>query len=423
MNQRGKGLKILIWIEVIVLVIAVVFGVLKKNFGDPLAMLSDARKGDQSQENILYLSEEGEEEEPIKNENTFGDQNPRTKYSDEVEAKISEMTLEEKVAQMFLVSPETLTGQDAVTLSGSATQSAINTYPVGGIVYSSVNLMGSEQFAQMLSGVQGYSNERIGLNLFTVVSEPGGDDGSSIAGVCNFEVQKGAASLGEQGDSNASQQAASAIGNYLALENVNMNLAPLADVSSTEDTSAETFGTDPDLVGEHVGAQIRGYLETGVTSVLGKFPGTHDVTVNEGALPVCNRTLEEMQVSDFVSFQYGIDAGAKAVMLANVTSRSLTGNAALPCSMSAQVVTTLRDDMGFSGIIISDQLNDPVITAAYPDGSAAVEAVKAGVDMLYYTEDFITAYDAVLEAVNNGTISEESIDDSVGKILTLKFGI
>lgn len=108
-------------------------------------------------------------------ENWFGESEKRKVFSDAVEKKIASMTTEQKVAQLFLVSPEILTGVSPVTVSGNGTKTALEKYPVGGIVYSSINFTGVEQGNNLISGVQRYSDAIIGLPLFILIQEEASD--------------------------------------------------------------------------------------------------------------------------------------------------------------------------------------------------------------------------------------------------------
>ncbi|MGN1158260.1 MAG: glycoside hydrolase family 3 N-terminal domain-containing protein [Agathobacter sp.] len=409
MNKKELGIKLLIIAEVIVLLVVLVLGGLKLTvFKDKVPNPTGTQTSGELKQNNISTSENGA------NDNAIASAGPRMTFSDAVEAKLAEMTLEEKVAQVFLVSTEELTGQAGVTMAGEGTKSALNTYPVGGIVYESSNMVLPDQMAALTANAQTYSQERIGLELFTAVAEEGGQS-SPVATVRNQGMPEGAGAISDSAEATAS---ASEIGNYLQEYGFNMNLAPVADVAEESDDS--TFGTDPDVVGELVGAQVVAYQQAGITAVLKYFPGTSAVTESETGLPVCSRSLEQLQVKDFIAYQAGIDAGAQAIMLGHVACVGITGSQSLSCSLSSGTVKILREDLGYEGIIISDRLDNETVIAAFPDGSAAVEALKAGVDMLYHPGNLEVSYQAVLDAVNSGKITQDRLDEAVGRILSVK---
>ena len=406
MNKRRNGSRLLIAAEAIVLIVVLVMCGLR------LTVLKDDSS---SGSNAIVNEASTGGAEDTNNENAIGFAEPRETFSDEVEAKIAEMTLEEMAAQVFLVTPEALTGQDLVTVAGEGTRSAINTYPVGGFIYDDENFMLPEQTKLLLANAQQYSQERIGLDLFTAVVEVGGEDNSPVAAVGNMTTPS---AQGDLADSSEAAEQATTIGSYLSEYGFNMNLGPIADVAA--EANENTFGTDPDRVAEMARAQVDAYEEQGVCAVLRYFPGASAVETSEDALPVCTRSLEQMQVQDFIAYQAGIDAGVEAIMLGNVTCVSVTGSHSLPCSLSEGAVDILRDDMGFTGIIITAPLANEHVEDAFPDGRSAVQALKAGVDMICYPADFQVSYNAVIDAVNNGTLRQDRLEEAVGRILTVK---
>ena len=166
---------------------------------------------------------------------------------------------------------------------------------------------------------------------------------------------------------------------------------------------------------------VNGIEEADVSSCLKHFPGlgstsadTHDGRVE------LDKTLDDLRASDFVPFQQGIEAGADFVMVSHVTAPALDEDS-VPSSLSGKVITDiLRGELGFEGVVITDALDMDSITEYYTPGEAAVMAVEAGADMLLMPEDFEEAYQAVLDAVQEGRISEERIDESLERIYRVK---
>lgn len=337
-----------------------------------------------------------------------------------VEAYISEMPIEDKVAGMFIITPEALTGVRTATQAGEGTQEALEQYAVGGLIYFSHNIQDREQFSTMLSNTVPKSR----YPIFLAVDEEGGKDVSRVAN-SSIEVTKvdDMAVIGESGDANQAYEAGNVIGSYLKELGINVDFAPVADLASSENSilGARSFGSDAETVGNMVSSMVEGIEANGVSACLKHFPGIGDTTedTHDGRVEI-TKTLEEMRATDFISFQAGIDAGADFTMVSHVTASAVDASG-VPSSLSEVVITELlRDELGFEGIVITDALDMGAISEYYTSAEAAVMAIEAGADMLLMPEDFDEAYSAVLEAVQNGTISEDRIDESLRRIYRVK---
>lgn len=335
------------------------------------------------------------------------------------------MTTEEKVAQLFMITPESLTGVDGVTLAGDASKEAYDAYPVGGLIYFNQNLISPEQTKEMLSNMQTYSRERTGLPLLISVDEEGGSV-TRIGGNSNFDVEKieNMSEVGASGDFDRAYEIGTILGGYLSELGFNMDFAPDADVLSNPDNQVvreRSFGSDPELVSAMVSQELRGLKEKGVYGVLKHFPG-HGATqgdTHEG-YAYTDKSLEELTGNELIPFQRGIDSGASFVMVGHISVPTVLGDNT-PSSLSSVMVTdVLRNQLGFNGVIITDALDMGAVAQAYSSQDAAVTALLAGVDMLLMPENFQEAYQGVLDAVNNGTITQERLDASVTRILKVK---
>lgn len=336
-----------------------------------------------------------------------------------VEDILADMTLEDKVAGLFVVTPEALTGVTTATQAGDGTQEALEKYAVGGLIYFDQNIIDKEQITQMLSNTIAKSK----YPVFLAVDEEGGSV-SRVAksGIEVVEVGD-MAEIGASGDGVQAYEAGVSIGSYLKELGFNLDFAPVADIAGSEDSAigARSFGSDAQLVGEMVANAVGGIEGTGVSSCLKHFPGLGDMTedTHDGRVET-TKTLDEMRTSDFVPFKAGIDAGADFVMVSHVTMAAAEGDN-VPSSLSKTVMTDiLRNELGFQGVIITDALNMGAITEYYTSEEAAVMAVEAGADMLLMPEDFEAAYGALLAAVQDGTISEERINESLERIYRIK---
>lgn len=347
----------------------------------------------------------------------------RVTFSAAVEAKLASMSIEQKVAQLFIVSPEALNEHryEKVTVFGNSSKEAFDKYPVGGLVYGALNFQNIDQTKALLKGAKDYSLQQYGITLFTAIEEEGGANNSPLATALLIDRVSSASELGNQGLV-AVQQAAGSRVNYVKSAEFNLLLSTIADVSSALDTaySLRTFGTDVNIVADMVAADIQAIENAGVGATLKYFPGKADATADATGILSSSQTLEELCNRSLISYQAGIDAGASYVMIGNVIVPSITDDENVPCCLSGRTVGLLRESMGFDGVLITDNFSEEGFVSVYGGSNACVEAIKAGIDMIYMPADFVEAYNAVLGAVNNGNISEDRLNNAVGRILTAK---
>lgn len=344
----------------------------------------------------------------------------------QAESMASLMTLEEKTAQLFFLTPEALTGVEAVTAAGPSTESAYQEYPVGGIVYFEQNIYSEAQFKEMVSSMKTISQTRSGVPAFLAVDEEGGTV-ARLANHENLQVENVGSMLdiGNSGDTGKAYDAGKAIGTYLKEFGLNLDFAPVADVLDSADNTVignRSFGTDPKAAADMVAETVKGLASSGISSTLKHFPG-HGSTAEDTHTSYAynNKTLEELEQSDFLPFKAGIQAGADLVMVGHLAAPNAAGED-IPAIFSKTLVTDiLRSQMGFQGIIITDALNMDAVSANYTADEAAVRAIQAGVDMLLMPSDFQTAFQGVLQAVSEGELTEERITESVVRILTQKY--
>lgn len=335
-----------------------------------------------------------------------------------VEESIAGMTLEDKVAGLFFITPEALTGMDTVTQAGDTTRDKLGEQPVGGLIYSSKNILDEAQLKEMLQNTKSYSKSAI----FLGVEEEGG----SISPVAESGLAENVgkmADIGASADASAAQNAGDTIGSYLAGYGFNVNFAPVADVMAEGNTliGDRAFGTDQGQVSSMVSAFVEGSQAAGVSTCLKYFPGLGDVTGNasEGMI-TSDKAIESFMERDFPAYQSGISAGADFVMVSHLSLPNVTGDNT-PSSLSGKMVTEiLRQQLGFTGIIITDAMNVAAITEYYTADEAAVKALQAGADMIFMPEDYTTAYTGVLEAVQSGSLTEEQINESLRRIFRVK---
>lgn len=344
----------------------------------------------------------------------------------ELRSKLASMTLEEKVAQLFIVYPESLVpGVSNVTMAGDATRDAITKTPVGGIIYMNENIRNPEQVKTMIENSQKYSMDRIGLPLFICVDEEGGQI-ARIANNSSFGVSNvGSMSyIGAKGDTDIAFVAGANMGAYLSELGFNLDFAPVADVKAAGFNSMfseRSFSEDPEVVSSMANALSKGLESKGILSVYKHFPG-HGSTTGDPhkGYAFTNKTMDELKSVDIIPFEKGIEEGVPIIMVGHISMPNIISDGT-PASVSKEIVTgVLREEMNYNGVVITDAMNMGAIKDRYEADEAALLAINAGVDIVLMSKDFYRAYDGILQAVENGTLTEERIDESVTRILRLK---
>lgn len=344
---------------------------------------------------------------------------------EKVQEKLASMSLEEKVAQLFLITPEALTGAGTVTQAGEATKAALEQYPVGGLIYFQGNIVSEQQVTDMIAKQQQFSQERIGLPLLISVDEEGGQV-TRVASCANIDVPKfeDTAQIGASGDSSRAHASGQAIGSYLSRMGFNLDFAPVADTLTNPDNTVvkrRSYGSDPQTVAEMAAQNLKGLESQGVYGCIKHFPG-HGATLGDthNGYAYTDKSWEELKASDIIPFQRCIAEGISFVMVGHISLPQAIGdNVPASCSQTA-IQGYLRGELGYQGIVLTDALNMGAIVDQYSSAQAVVKAFQAGSDMLLMPADFRSAYQGVLDAVNQGTISQERLNESVTRILKVK---
>ncbi len=337
-------------------------------------------------------------------------------YGARVEELLAEMTLWEKVCQMFVITPESLTGSGTVTQAGEQTRQALADYPVGGLVYFADNLQSSEQVRSMISNTQSYSE----LGLLIAVDEEGGvvNRLMNTLGTTHFDSMYFYKDDGAQ----TAHDNAQTIGSDIASYGFNTDFAPVADVWSNPNNTVigyRAYSDDFEQAAELVAAAVEGFHDAGTICTLKHFPGHGDTAEDSHySSAYVDKTKAELEQEEWLSFQAGIDAGADMVMVGHLIVPALDD---VPATISQVMITDiLRGELGFDGVVITDSLEMSGISSTYSSGELAVRAIEAGVDLLLEPVSFRAAVNGVMDAVENGRLSEERIEESVRRILTLK---
>lgn len=334
-----------------------------------------------------------------------------------VDERIGAMTLEQKVAQLFIVTPEALVeGVSQVTQAGDMTREGVTAHPVGGIVYFAQNLLDPEQTTTMLANVKQFYADAGNVAPFIAVDEEGG----TVVRVADNEA------FGAQdvGDTEAAKRAAEQIADYLMPLGFNLDFAPVADVVDplrSDTMGLRSLSSDAAVAADMVRAEVEGFRDKKMLCCAKHFPGIGAAAgdSHEGAITI-EATNEELETVDLVPFRAAIEAGVPMIMVGHVSLPSIVGDGTPAPLSSAVVQGMLRDSLGYTGIIVTDSLSMGAITNYYTPAEAAVAALKAGCDIPLMPERLDEAYQGVLSAVQVGELTEERLDESLTRILTAK---
>ena len=359
------------------------------------------------------------------------DDTPTVPPTDEVEALLQKMTLREKVGQLFYVRLESLdpsiewtTYDDLARMNIlKVTENMKRTnenYPVGGIILYAWNIDNETQLASIITDIRTLNGSPL-----LCIDEEGGRV-ARIANNPNFNVKKyeSMAAIGATGDPQNAYECGNTIGTYLKRYGFDIDFAPVADVNTNPENviiGARAFSDDPAVAAPMVTNYLQGLKDAGITGCIKHFPGHGDTKADTHfGYASTQKTWEEMMNCEMVTFRAGIQWGCQLIMTAHIGAPNVTGSD-VPSTMSPIILQDkLRGELGYQNIIITDGMEMGAITQQYTSAEAAVGSIKAGVDIVLGPRYFIEAFDAVMAAVNNGTISEERINQSVRRILKLK---
>lgn len=347
-----------------------------------------------------------------------------------IDLLLSRMTLREKVGQLFIVRPDALdpdqstaqildSSAEGVTVLTDEIRQMLEQYPVGGIALFGKNITSPEQITALNEAFQESST----IALFLCVDEEGGTV-SRLANHTGFDLPKykNAATVGQTGDASQAYAMGSTIGSYLAEYGFNLDFAPVADVNTNPDNPIignRAFSSQPQTAAQMAGAMADGLNTQGVLAVFKHFPGHGDTAEDSHlSLAVSYKTAAEMLECEWLPFLEA-DNG-DLIMVGHIAVPEITGDDT-PATLSYTLVTEiLKGDLGFQGLVITDALEMGGITQQYSSGEAAVAALLAGCDILLMPEDLAEAFEAVVSAVEDGTLSNQWLDSTVRRILECK---
>ncbi len=336
-----------------------------------------------------------------------------TPIDDTVDWYLSRMSLDEKLGQMFMV--ETFSQG-----YGGEIAYMVEQQHAGAVIIYQKNMVSPQQLKGMIAGVQAHA----GIPLFIAMDEEGGN--VDRLGYLHFDPPLPSARwLGSTGNPQNAYDAGSRAAAELKALGINVDLAPVADVRSIPNPviGPRIYGTDPGTVDAYAGAFLDGVQQNGVIGTLKHWPGIGSIALDpHKTLPRDTRSLSQLENSDFAAFRGLFDKQPGMIMVTHVLVDAI--DPSMPSSLSPKVVQgTLRGELGYQGVVVTDNLYMEGISARYSLGEAAVLAVLAGDDLMegpWDPSSMRGVLGALTNAVQSGRISMDRIDQSVRRILTLK---
>ncbi len=387
--------------------------------------MASAEISSEEQEEIIASEEESAGTEPASEE--FVETAVLSDQS-RVEDLIKGQSLEKKISQLFICTPEALTGGENVLEAGETARRRFEEFPVSGIIYMGKNLKNPSQTKKMLSDMQSYSQSCLGLPLIQCVDEEGGTV-SRIASNASYGVKDvgNMSDVGKSGDQTKAYESGKYIGSYLSELGFNLDFAPVADiltVSNNKLMEKRSFGSDKNLVSQMAVSLSKGLESEGVLSCAKHFPG-HGNTVEDShkGFAVSNKSMAELEETELQPFRAEMDSGISMIMVGHISLPEVTGDKT-PSSLSPKIVEgILRKRMGYNGVVTTDAMNMGAVVNHYSNGEAAVLAIEAGCDIILAPDDLNLSRNALLQAVKSGRISEDRIDESLKRIYRLKLSL
>lgn len=365
------------------------------------------------------------------NKNTSEGDSSKENEEVTLEQYIADMSLEDKVAQLFIIRPDTLdtdlTSEEISDSDGEGVKeindkmiTSLEKYHVGGLIMFGKNIASPDQITDFIFNLQKSSK----IPMFIGVDEEGGSV-ARIANTNGFNVKKydSMESIGKTKDTENAYEVGDTIGIYLNEYGFNLDFAPDSDVNTNPNNIVigdRSFGSDPDLVSKMVSSEIDGLHNENIMSCIKHFPGHGDVTgdTHKGYVST-EKTWKQLEKEEIVPFADNIQS-TDMIMVAHINAPNVTSDG-LPSSLSKEMVQgKLRDELGYDGVAITDSTEMGAITQDYSSSESAIKAIEAGEDIVLMPSDFEEAYNGVLNAVKDNTISEKRIDESVMRILKLK---
>ena len=380
----------------------VFFGYVMLSGNNPLAFLFDLNAGGQSAQNVQMQERD--------RETTLSDVEVQTR----AEQILAQMTLEEKVSALFILPFDTLSGELNAQKATKVTKRGLESYSVSGVIFNSGNVQSKKQLMSMLSDTRKYAKYPI-LMFF---EENGGAQNAVAVAMEETSSVAAPGVIAQNNNPTQAFEAGKTIGAYLYAAGFDVNLSPIANISSGDESYI--YSADPQTAFNMSTSMLNGLKEAGMFTCTGRFPVlTGEDPGGMQGISSVNTSLNDLRSSFFLPFGGCISAGTDMIMMSSIQlPRALS--ASTPATLSDKLVTDiLRGELGYTGVVVSAPLNQMNIVRGYTPDNAAVTAILAGVDLLYAAEDFEMAYQGIMTALSTGVLTEERINESLMRILKL----
>lgn len=334
---------------------------------------------------------------------------------DTINEKLLEMSLEEKIGQLLIIGLEDKVVNDT-------TRIMIEEYKVGGFIYFARNIESDIQLLNLTNDLKSL-NENNPAPLFVSIDEEGGRVSRLPKEYKRLPESK---TIGDFNDPQLSYEYGELLGLRLNTIGINLNFAPVLDINSNSNNPVignRSFGNTADVVSTNGISLLKGIESTGVIPTVKHFPGHGDTSIDSHInLPIVNKNLKELEDLELIPFKLAIEENVDMIMVAHILFPEL--DPIFPSTMSNKILTELlRKDLGFDGIIISDDMTMGAVIENYTLDVAVLEFLKAGGDIAlicHGQDNPIKVINFIKESINNGEITLEEIDEKVYRILSLK---
>ncbi len=333
---------------------------------------------------------------------------------DLLEKQIKIMTIDEKIGQMLMMGVEgTVLSEDIIEM--------IESYHIGGIIFFKRNMQSVEQILELVNDIKASNFDRI--PLFLSVDHEGGRVNRLSAEFVKIPTSQ---MIGKVNAEEFSYTLGKIMGEQLTALGLNMNYAPVLDINSNANNPVigdRAFGSTNELVSKQGIQVMKGLQSQLVIPVVKHFPGHGDTSVDSHIdIPSVNKSLSELREFELIPFIEAIEHQSDVMMVAHILMTQIDPQ--YPATLSNMVITKLlREEIGFEGVVITDDMTMGAIVKYYGIGEASVLAIRAGNDIVMIAHDKseqIAAIDSIKQAIDNGILTEERIDQSVYRILQLK---
>ncbi len=334
---------------------------------------------------------------------------------EKIDKQINDMSLKEKIGQMIFVSYRTLDYNDDL-------DNILKTVKPGGFILFGENISTYEQVSEYVKKIKATAD----IPMMISIDQEGGrvQRIKNLPDANALEIPS-MYTLGKTKDKELSKNVGKVLASELVPFGINTDFAPSLDIFSNSNNTVigqRAFGSDANTVIDMAIPFSRGMEEEGIIPVYKHFPGHGDTDADSHVeLPVVNKTKEELYQNELLPFKAAIEDGAQMIMIAHIALPKVTGNY-IPATLSKEIVSgILREELRFNGVVITDAVEMKALADNYSQEDICKMTIEAGVDMILMPKDPIEAANTIEKFVNEGTISEERINESVKRILLVKY--